>query len=81
MKYITFYFFVALFMRATCKKEFEHHISDDDLYPRKDGFMILDQHNFVAALHKYRFVLAFYCKYGSRSGNAEQKDVQLCRQD
>jgi len=36
---------------------------EDEYFPRKNGILVLDEHCFLAALMKYRFVLVFYCKY------------------
>ena len=62
MKHLKVFLCISLFLHAIRSEEEEVHLKDEDLYPRKDGYVVLDEHNFLAALHRFRFVLAFYRK-------------------
>lgn len=41
----------------------DYVVPDAELYPQKDGFIQLDKHNFLAALHRFKFVFVFYCEF------------------
>ena len=59
MNGIKFFIYSALVIGAVFSEDV---VKDEELYPVKDGYVQLDQHNFMAALHRFKFVLVFYCK-------------------
>ena len=63
MKIFLVVLFVSIVLFSGVLGNDEPVVTDAELYPQKDGFVQLDRHNFLAALHRFQFVFVFYCEF------------------